>query len=107
MLAISILADTVDAESPLLSYKTRPESTETVNSGPRVKHVSRSAYKAQGEPACLQPTDFRLSALPPDEKCKIWNEKSLLEDFSDDEIEQSKTARLEYNWWVYVAWEYN
>ena len=87
-------------ETPKPDTTIRPQSTETVNSGPRVKHVSRSANKAQGEPAIVQPTDLRLSALPPDEKCKIWNDKSLQEDFSDEEIEQSKSARVQYNWLV-------
>lgn len=82
---------------PPLDKIQRPGSTETEASGPRVKHVSRSVSKLQGEPAVLQPAGCRLSALPPDEKCKIWND-SMLGDSSDEEIEQSKSAKLEYDW---------
>jgi len=56
---------------------------------------------AQGELAVVQPADLRLSALPPDEKCKIWNEEqSLLAGYSDEEIEWSKSAKQAFNWLV-------
>lgn len=65
-----------------------------------MKHVSRSAYVAQGELAVIQPpANLRLSALPPEEKTRIWNERQLLdEEFSDDDdvIERSKYGKVKY-----------
>lgn len=95
---VPIVQGSTVTDQKLLEPLVRPDSAETENSGPRVKHVSRSAHMAQGEPAVVQPTDIRLSALPPGEKCKIWNEKSLLTDYSDDEIEESKARKLDYDW---------
>lgn len=100
---LHILAKTkAKAHKSLPSPSTPTLTTKSIDSGPRVKHVSRSAKMAQGEPALLQTANFRLSALPPDEKCKIWNEEqSMLREFSDDEdIEESKVAKTTYNWLV-------
>lgn len=69
------------------------------NSGPRVKHVSRSAVMAHAPPSIKPPaTNLRLSALPANEKCKIWNEEKTIRDYSDDEIERSKAAKVDYDW---------
>lgn len=72
------------------------------SSGPRVKHVSRSVNMAQGAPAVKHPAAaVRLSALPAEEKCKIWNEElSLSKSYSDEDIEKSKTTKHDYDWFV-------
>ena len=76
------------------------DADSTSGGGPRVKHVSRSANMAQGDPAIKHPVaTFRLSALPAEEKCKIWSEEQTLsKSYSDEEIEKSKSAKLDYDW---------
>lgn len=54
--------------------------------GPRIKHVSRSAQIAQGEPAMIGGNaDLRLSALPVEEKSKIWTQLPESSEDEDDE----------------------
>jgi len=71
---------------PPSAQETASQDTTREPIGPRIKHVSRSAtiVQGQGEAAVVGPASptMRLSALPPEEKCKIWNEGS---EFLDDE----------------------
>lgn len=97
-----MFTDKFESSSPLSQTLAKSDDQEGVASGPRVKHVSRSACVAQGEPAIIYPSsNLRLSALPPDEKNRIWSEKQLSdEEYSDDDkaIERSKSAKVKYRW---------
>lgn len=69
-------------------------SPSSGSTGPRVKHVSRSATVVQGERAIIspeQPEPLRLSALPAEEKTKIW-QATTKQALSDDEEMTARTG---------------